>query len=438
MKRKYIILAALLLASCAAKTDTADTVQTEAQTSSVTEADTSAADTAADTTTADTTAAETAPTAEETTAAETTTEETTTADTSIKPGEWLDAYRSKVEEITSQENEDYQMCDMFSLYDMTHDGIPELIVSTGGWHGGGAMIFTYRDGDVHQYSCPWDDEYDRSYPDQVAFGSNGVLAYTEDGGYIVSSYTGSGATDASVFTFGVGDRLDKIFTSQYYTGPGAMSDDSHDYTVECKINGEDCTKEELLAAAAPYEKRSYIQLGRDYVLSHIILESWNTDSAYKTFEDVAREIEEGTFRQMYDDLHFYPADALPDYDLPEGCDVLKVFKVYDHDYAYAAKDGKAQLMDLTNGKSYDIPGLGDSYSYNYNAYIIAKDGKIFLKADETKTEQFREFVFSLTDSSIVLDRSIPSDEHDWNDEYHQYYSESMIDLCPIYFCWDMR
>ena len=437
MKKAYI-LAALLLTACAhtdapAETAPAQSMISSETTSAASEETTSEETSATTVTTTETTAETTTETTTETAVSE----EETEAQTTVSPvpaSEWLGAYRDKIAEITEEENEDYLGCDMFSLYDMTGDGIPELIVSTGGWHGGGAMIFSYRDGSVHQYSAPWDDGVSSDYPDQVMFGSFGTLAYTDEGGYIVSSYTGSGCTDASVYTIGDDDTLDKVFSSEYaanYPDVDVLSD-------LCTINGEECGREAFFDAIAPYNSCNYIELGRDYVLTQTILEGRFKDSSFKTFEDVAREIEEGTFRQMYDDLHFYPADAMPDYDLPEGCDVLKVFKVYDHDYAYAAKGGKAQLMDLTNGKSYDIPGIGNRYSNNYNAYIFTMDGKIFLKADEDSTEQFREFVFSLTDSSIVLDRSIPTDEHDWNDEYHQYYSESMIDLCPIYFCWDKR
>ncbi|MBR3932648.1 MAG: hypothetical protein IKJ68_01910 [Clostridia bacterium] len=81
----------------------------------------------------------------------------------------------------------------FNLIHIDNDGIPELVIRHGTWHGAGVNIYTYKNGEAHK-QCFYDD-----YGDCIdQFGSWGDMGYIKYTGIFISDYSGMGHLHTSV------------------------------------------------------------------------------------------------------------------------------------------------------------------------------------------------------------------------------------------------
>ena len=355
--KRYIAIAALLLAGCASQAQTPSQIvgMTTEPTDAVIRADNKAAADAA------------------------------AMKLSASAPEWLDAYRSLW--VIFRES------DMFSLYDLTGDGIPEMIVSTGDSPEAGAQIFTFRDGKAHMLYAEKDGIK------QDTFGSCGRLAFAPDGGYIISSRKNGRCVDTDIYTADPGsDRLIHVLSCHDGRYDDGICRAEHDGKCD---KGD---KNILNNALYDYRDLWCLLLGREYAFSG--------DSGYRTFDDIEKDIAGGIYRHCTDDI------ILCSDDIPHGGTVTNVtcdlydfmeLRAYGRNYTMCESClvGQAITYIPEDRDSY-IPG---EYTYSFTpyyedmtakkAFIKEKDGKLYLCMASVAGDMHYEAVYSLEEGREV-------------------------------------
>lgn len=189
------------------------------------------------------------------------TEETETE--AIPEATWQSAYRKKLEELMN----DKQYPDQsphFSLYDLTGDDIPELIVSRG-LHREGCYIYTF----------------DEKLTELGHYGSHSSMVYYPDKNIIMSSSSESGVVSQSYYRT---DKMDngsfsKIKYLECYT-PAKE-------TGQFKIDGKPVTQEEYSKAASEYITEYRLVLGMDFKLNEKTLDAVFND--YKSWKECYKD-----------------------------------------------------------------------------------------------------------------------------------------------------
>ena len=187
--------------------------------------------------------------------------------TKIKAKSWISAYR-KILKVWSEEYTYDAMC---SLYDVTGDGVPELILSTGTSHPCGVYIYTYSGGTASPVV--------RSDRNWYALGSGGAVAYFPSTGLIDSYYCGMGAMTNQLFRIKNGKAEMVLFSENgEYVVP--------DQGTDCyRINEKDVTKSEYDKAVKPYDK-DFVFLGRSYIIDPDKIDKRYKNQGYECIDDV--------------------------------------------------------------------------------------------------------------------------------------------------------
>lgn len=166
-----------------------------------------------------------------------------------KPAEnddWRYAYRDHVRNCDSQVNP------TFSLYDVTGDGIPELIVSEGMYTAAGTEIYTFEKGAVRRM------QFDMQTAISDSFGANGMCAYNKDKKMLCVSNIHMGYTYTTYMQFNGTDF-------EFYVSMMRSSfDPEMGQPDEFYIDDNSVTKEEYEAEHSKYENDSLIALGTDH------------------------------------------------------------------------------------------------------------------------------------------------------------------------------
>ncbi|MBQ2903377.1 MAG: RNA polymerase sigma factor [Clostridia bacterium] len=111
----------------------------------------------------------------------------------------------------------------FGFAYIDNNNVPELIISTGGYHAAAAEVLTYVNGKVVEVGY---------------FGSWGSVIYVEKGSVIVEEYKGTGMHNVGVYKMNTDGTAENIFSS--YTDKDYVELEEHSY----KINGVEVSPEE--------------------------------------------------------------------------------------------------------------------------------------------------------------------------------------------------
>lgn len=153
---------------------------------------------------------------------------------------WRAAYRQVLYEF--QRSDNYTEHAAFSLYDISGDGVPELILSLDSCHAASCRIVTYQDKAV----------------DVGEIGSFGECCYNSDQNLILSGYLGQGVQHSIFYRLqnGVLQEIIKFYNDEGYRG---IED------AVFRINDVEVSKAEYDQMYQFYESGAeWIYLGRDY------------------------------------------------------------------------------------------------------------------------------------------------------------------------------
>lgn len=397
--KRYIAIAALLLAGCAkSPTPPADTGETAAAT--VSAPDTSAADTTSADTISDTSA--------DTTVTEETYDSSGVQGTPTVTSDefaWADAYRDMI-----YSDDLAYVPDMFSLYDMTGDSIPELILSAGDWHGAGAEIYTYDGTEVRQLAS------ERYGETMTSFGSWGTMLYSPSGGFIVSSFMAMGELNMDIYRV-KGDTIIHELNAFCYMGEDFSTDDPDDFAEIWEINGEECTSEEYDRALQPYSAYDLMPYGRHHAM--------NEDVLRRKFADEYDGYNAEKYRDIsgYDEIVGRMREGiLPPYQRVMLCSAgdgdAEQFTVDGHRYEYAEADNT--FADLETQEYMDVAD-------DLTAGVFAGDGGIYFVSAGHDGDGVRECVYSFDEGIWVMDNTHDIvDGRYYTDEFRSYMTETLL------------
>ncbi len=399
--KRYIAIAALLLAGCAkSPTPPADTGETAAAT--VSAPDTSAADTTSADTTSDTSA--------DTTVTEETYDSSGVQGTPTVTSDefaWAYAYRDMI-----YSDDLAYVPDMFSLYDMTGDGIPELILSADDWHGAGAEIYTYDGTEVRQLAS---ERYGEA---MTSFGSWGTMLYSPSGGFIVSSFMAMGELNMDIYRV-KGDTIIHELNAFCYMGEDFRTDDPDDFAEIYEIGGEECTAEEYDRMMQKYSAYDLMVYGREYAMNEDILQKKfgdeYSDQAVRYtdmpgYDDIIAKMREGWFPPyMRVQLQRRADDREGD---------QEYFTVDGHEYEYAEAD--KTLSDLETSDFHKVAN-------DLTAGVFASDGGIYFVSAGYDGDGVRECVYSFDEGIWVMDNTHDIvDGRYYTDEFEGYMGEGLL------------
>ena len=127
------------------------------------------------------------------------------------------------EAYNAPENDNDSLASKFDLTDITGDGIPELIISEGGYHPSMAEVYTFIDGDAYEL---------------LQAGSFGIIYYnnerTHDGIYFIDSDMSQGISTYTPYVYNNGGvSPDKTFIiNESIAGETVYLIDSSEVTKE--------------------------------------------------------------------------------------------------------------------------------------------------------------------------------------------------------------
>ncbi|MBQ8979335.1 MAG: membrane lipoprotein lipid attachment site-containing protein [Oscillospiraceae bacterium] len=364
---------------------------------------------------------------DETAPVETSPEETsqTGAETAaVSVSEWADAYRSALDGLVSEgdisEDQVYAIPDMCSFIDMTGDGVPEMITSTGDWHMASASVYSYHDGEVSLLYTKAGDEtyYDIGVYGQIGWSPSQQMLHVGD--------MHMGYEMTSIFRI-EGGEIKPVMNAYRYNGVDYRVEGAEEYITEFSVNGEKCSEDEYLTAVEKYYAPDVYLLGRDHPLGDALLGiKYGEDAAAVSekygdalsFDEVISAMEDGTYVYPYDRVAYIKPD--------EGMDAEdeQRFTVDGEEFAVCVYDGDAVLR-LPGGGETDLP----DFSLNGDAELVSKDGGIYLAVLEKNEADAREFVYSFEDGAI-LDKSVTFEGYYLpSEEFMGYrYADGLIDL----------
>lgn len=191
----------------------------------------------------------------------------TEANTQPKSDDWRTAYRSVLQEFMQSEqfvakNADYVFNNgsAFSLYDMTGDGIPELILSPDYAHATGCYLYTYQDSLVRMGKMGAPEE---------EIGAFGEFYYEPETDVIMDTFYAQGETHIRFYRIenGALHELAKLYS---YTGAFQQPV----YHIYDKAVSEEAFTDVL----HQYTGMDRVTLGRDYVCSEAMVDAVLTQS----------------------------------------------------------------------------------------------------------------------------------------------------------------
>lgn len=166
---------------------------------------------------------------------------------------WVNLYKEAAKNADSDDV-------MFSLQDITGDGIPELFISAGDAHVCGAKIGTVSGNKVKFFT------FYGEYGLYDEFGGWGTALYSKKKNVIVSSYTQGGYSGGTVYSFEGGDMKEVI---SFEDNAGAVDPVNDSDKIYYKINGKKVSENEYNSTISEY-KDDLISLGRDYTLEQLL------------------------------------------------------------------------------------------------------------------------------------------------------------------------
>lgn len=147
----------------------------------------------------------------------------------VSVNSWIEEYQREIDNYPNRDGE------MYELLDISGDGIPELFISGGDYHGAGVTIFTVSDGNVVKLG---------------EYGSFGTVMYDPDKKTVRQGYSGNGHTTGSIFTVENG----RVNILVEYDSNG------FDDEISYKINGSEVSEEEYNSTLDEYSVD--VRLGR--------------------------------------------------------------------------------------------------------------------------------------------------------------------------------
>ena len=172
----------------------------------------------------------------------------------VSPAKWVKAYKRIIDNYINEPKQTALDC-MCSLYDITGDGIPELLISGSDVHASGVEIYSYSNNKVIKFArrSKFDNEL------YYSFGSWGVVQYCPENGLLVDSYTGQGVMITTYYSFENGNMKEVIRLED-----GSLVTEMPNYSedeIYYKINDKLVTKKEYEKAYEKYSGET-ISLGR--------------------------------------------------------------------------------------------------------------------------------------------------------------------------------
>lgn len=163
------------------------------------------------------------------------------ADNDIDVSEWTSAYRDFINEQNVLYNENPEVADelkrsCFSLYDITGDSIPELIIPEGNGHFVGVSIYTYDGNKVTEIKAD-------QIPENIErLGSWGNIRYSPSLGCIAATNSLGGLSYSAFYQYSDG----KLLMTDRFAIP--YQHEIH----HCVIGSSDATMEEYIRASEKY------------------------------------------------------------------------------------------------------------------------------------------------------------------------------------------
>lgn len=198
---------------------------------------------------------------------------------------WQTAYRKQLEEIINNKLYTEQVRH-FSLYDLTNDDIPELIVSMGE-HREGCSIYSF----------------DNKIIDYGHFGSHSNMTYYPDKNILLSDSSESGVMSRKYY------QTNKInngtFSELEYLESYTPAEGAHQF----KVDDKPVTKDEYQKASNKYTNENKISLGCNFELIEEILDVVFTD--YKDWRECYKDLLYG-MNKIYSQCRFSLYDISDD------------------------------------------------------------------------------------------------------------------------------
>ena len=428
-----VILAALMLAAC---TNTASGAPEDGATDTAPKETTS--ETASETTAADTTAITTEVTYDSSGVMGTPVriEEDMQVDTAemvytgtvipsdVPVTEWSAAYRQTMMGLV-EDGDEYSIPDMCSLYDMTDDGIPELIISVGEWHMAQTEIYSYHDGEVHHlYWVPTGEGAEPYY----GFGVYGEVGWSPMWKEIRTGdmHMGYDSTSSSHIE---GDEVKEDLTAYCYEGVDWSEEvdpdaDEQSFITEYSVNGKDCTKEEYDDAMKKNRAYDVITLGRDYLVPEELLikkygDEYMTEREYmlkghRSYDEIVVIMEEG-YKVPYERVKLISAEE--DVKDPDGGAIERayMFSVDDVPYLFNVIDGQGRFSAAHRSNFCEVPFKGEYRSASVVCYF---DELFFISYDRSE-KSVHEFVYSIDRNEVIMDSDFEG-EYGFSGDFDEY------------------
>ena len=155
---------------------------------------------------------------------------------------WRELYAALLKEKSAPETEYPDTADAFSLYDLNSDGVPELILSHGDYHGAYCTVYTVSGGELKKV---------------LDLGSYGTCMY-RTAGYLAGSYMGMGYTDINYYS--IADDYKEYMSFSDNSGTAERE-------IYFTVNNKEVTKEEYEKELAGMQSGTGIELGRTYMIN---------------------------------------------------------------------------------------------------------------------------------------------------------------------------
>lgn len=270
---------------------------------------------------------------------------------------WQDAYENKLSEFKASEQ--FTDDSAFDIFDITGDGIPELLISPDSAASTKCTACTIKNNELIEIG---------------SIGSNGKLSYCPDTEMIKDEYFGNGFVLGKIISYS-GEAFNTVLTYSDNSASASMG-----AVISHEINGEEVGLAEYEAALAPYSAAFSIEAGRRFTFGDSAVryglhcsESWQAILSPQQKElcrsklDEVLQITSGDGTDPAFDLCDLNGDKVPELIISDGSNPEAECSVYyfsdgnlvqmDGKYGYAgiiSFDTKAYVFfaDKESGKTY--------------------------------------------------------------------------------------
>lgn len=290
--------------------------------------------------------------------------------------DWRELYTQQLHSIRRY-NENYSRNYMFDLYDMTGDGIPELIVSDGELVTGNCTsVYTISGENVKTLGV---------------FGGYGTLGFSPGNGIIISEY--SGYKECYAFDENL---IKSVFSSR-------SSYNSEQKKMTYMVNNEIVDSETYSAANEKYRFKDTIYLGRKYQLGDSAIE-YAMNPPELNLTDKQKELYAKELIEISASNDDYNADAFDLCDLNSDGVPEMIITHYGYAVIYTIHDGKLVKSDYYSNRGqlkFDLEQqlFYDSYEHmgtllgNYNK--LTGDTVSTVLSYSQKDEEYSDYRISI-------------------------------------------